>query len=80
MQLSDSHLLDNISMEELAPVAKRSTGYFLKIMSLQVNESPYANFSPALANIIQLCLERGIECIEFDCDAQEVDKLPVFSW
>ncbi|MDN3661125.1 DUF5983 family protein [Vibrio agarivorans] len=79
MQLNDVRELKVMCDEQMAMVAERETGFFLKLFE-DVSENHYPKLSTELSALIKEAAEQGFRCIEFDCDAESVDGAKEFDW
>lgn len=61
-------------------IAKRSTGFFLKLYADELQPNLLEVYSDSLKQIITVCWSQGYECIEFDCDADTYRPFRTFDW
>lgn len=77
----DTHVLDRMLSQDCSMVAKRPTGYFIKLYE---HEDDSSNYYPAVSDAFnQLLLEaakQGYRCLELDGAANDIDKAPCFDW
>lgn len=86
IELSTGHIkegdvvaLDEISKEEFSLVAKRNTGYFIKLHT-QHDLNIRKEYSDELNFILTKAAQLGFKCVELDSDAGEERSLPIFEW
>ncbi|CCO44221.1 hypothetical protein VIBNISOn1_1050047 [Vibrio nigripulchritudo SOn1] len=77
----DTKALDSMLMQDCSMVARRPTGYFIKLYEHDDDSSNYyPAFSDALNLILRVAAEQGFRCIELDCAANEVNNAVCFDW
>lgn len=82
MTETDSKQLSIIAQEDCSMVAVRPTGFFVKLFDGE--QEPQSNAREELSDSLNALLieaaRQGFRCIEFDCDADEVEGATQFEW
>lgn len=79
MTFLDALQFDLFSHDEHSMIAKRPTGYFMKLYS-EPNLNRYPQFTDELNAMLVEAAKQGFRSIEFDCDAEPVDGMTVHGW
>ncbi len=79
--LQDTQSLDRMLNQSCAMVAKRPTGYFIKLFEHENDSSNYyPNFSDDFNNLLLAAAQQGYQCLELDSAANKADNAPCFNW
>lgn len=82
MTEDDSKQLGIIAGEDCSMVAIRPTGFFVKLFDDE--QEPESNareeLSDSLNSLLIEVARQGFRCIEFDCDADEIEGITHFEW
>lgn len=73
------NLMDMADSSDYGMIMSRDSGFFIKLYS-ESESNHYKELSDAANLILSWAFNQGARMVEFDCDAGEVEGLPVFAW